>query len=94
MTALDIIILICGTWYVSFVVTRLDGPGKLFLSLRSKSVLGGVTECIYCLSFWVAVGLYALLYYQVTELVYVLGITGAAHILAAYTGANYGNGGE
>ena len=65
------------------------GPKKIFLWLRSISLLGGVTECIYCLSFWVGLGLYALMYYEYPEPVYVFGIVGASHLLASWTGANY-----
>jgi hypothetical protein len=89
MMALDFILLACGTWYVSYVLTRLDGPMKIFLWLRDKRIGWGVTRCIFCTSFWVAIGLYALLYYEITEPVHVVGAVGASHFFASYSGVNY-----
>jgi hypothetical protein len=45
---------------------------------------------MYCLSFWIALILYGLIYNDVIEPVYVFGIAGGSHLLAAWTGANYG----
>jgi len=88
MSAIDLIMLICATWYISFIVTKLRGPFGLFADLRKRPILK-VLKCIYCLSFWVGLGLYALLYYEIPEPVYVLGIVGASHLLSSWTGVNY-----
>ena len=88
MTAIDLIMLVCGTWYISFIATKLRGPFGIFANLRARPIFK-ILKCIYCLSFWVGLGLYALMYYEYPEPVYVFGIVGASHLLASWTGANY-----
>lgn len=88
MSAIDLIMLICGTWYVSFIITTFRGPFGIFGNMRQRPVFK-IMKCIYCLSFWVGLALYALMYYQIPEPVYVFGIVGASHLLASFTGANY-----
>jgi len=84
----DLLMLICGTWYLSFVMTKLAGPFGIFKDLRERPLFS-IFRCIYCLSFWVGLGLYALMYYDYPEPVYVAGIVGGAHLLASWTGVNY-----
>ena len=86
---LDIIMLSCGAWYISFCIVNLDGPGKLFKWLRDKHDFGGLFSCIYCLSFWIAIALYVMLYNEIEEPVYIMGVCGMAHMLASFSGANY-----
>jgi len=89
MPVIDIIMLICGTWYLSFIVTRLRGPFGVFANMRARPIFK-VMKCAYCLSFWVGLALYALMHYGYQEPVYVFGIAGASHLLASWTGVNYG----
>jgi hypothetical protein len=86
---IDILMLICGTWYVSFASTKLRGPFGIFADMRKRPVFKIMT-CIYCFSFWAGLYLYILLYFGYPEPVYVFGTVGAAHLLASFTGANYG----
>lgn len=89
MSIIDIIMLVCGTWYVSFVATNQRGPFGIFKDMRARPIFR-VMKCIYCFSIWAGLYLYILLYFGYPEPVYVFGIAGGAHLLASFTGANYG----
>jgi hypothetical protein len=46
-----------GTWRVSHLLAREDGPGDAVLWIRTRAGSGAVGElmdCFYCLSLWVA----------------------------------------
>jgi hypothetical protein len=88
MSIAELLILACATWYISFVLTRLPGPFGVFARMRERPQFG-IMKCIYCLSFWIAIALYVLMYNDFEELVWILGICGGAHMLASFTGVNY-----
>ena len=93
MELIDYVMVVCATWYISFILTTLPGPRNIFAIMRAWRG-NGVMRCIYCLSLWVGGVLYLFAYLGYTDIVSVFGVVGAAHILAAYTGANYGQGGS
>lgn len=46
-----------ATWRITHLLAREDGPGDLVVRLRARlgrSFLGGLMDCFYCLSLWVA----------------------------------------
>jgi len=87
---LDLLIVALATWRVAFLVTKEDAPMKVMKNFREKHPDWGVFSCIYCASIWVALVLFAA--WQVPVLQYgvdILAISGAALMLASYSGANH-----
>jgi uncharacterized membrane protein (DUF485 family) len=90
MSALELLTLALFAWYVAYVLIRTRGPFNLFERLRTATTLGGLLECLYCLTVWVAgVGYVLLTYTSLTPVVYVGAIAGAAMILHRYTGGDH-----
>lgn len=54
MGIIELIELSAATWYLSYTITNSSGPFKMFERLRKHISLGGLTACIICLAFWVA----------------------------------------
>jgi hypothetical protein len=53
-----LLLAVLATWRVTHLVAREDGPGDLLVQLRRRAghgVLGGLMDCFYCASAWVAV---------------------------------------
>jgi hypothetical protein len=89
MGLLDLLILAIATWRVSYLVTREDAPFQLAAKFRARFPLGGLTECIYCTSVWVAAALYLLWLTPAQPVVTIIAVSGAALMLGSYTGANH-----
>ena len=48
---------ILGVWRLTHLLNAEDGPGGIFVKLRTlagSSIGGGLLDCFYCLSIWVA----------------------------------------
>jgi hypothetical protein len=48
---------ILGVWRVTHLLNAEDGPGGIFVKLRTRagsSIWGELLDCFYCLSIWVA----------------------------------------
>ena len=86
MTNVDYLMVACATWYLTHCLVNLPGPLKIFVIMRKYI---GVMQCVYCLSLWIGVVVYAFAYVGQTDIVYVFGLVGAGHLLASWTGANY-----
>lgn len=61
MNPLDFVLIALATFYVAFAVSSTHGPGGAFAWLRAHLALGGLTQCLVCLSPWCAALFYALL---------------------------------
>ena len=60
MTPFDLVVLALATWRLSYMLVMEAGPFDVFKRLRASTKLGGLLECVFCMSVWVALGLYAL----------------------------------
>lgn len=89
MKPLDLLILVLATFYLSYAVAKTHGPYNIFATLRSKVPLGGLTGCIICLAFWVALLNGWLITTQVRTFVYVLAVAGGAILMYRYTGGEH-----
>jgi len=89
MQALDILILALAAWRLAYLITRENGPYDVAGRFRSRFPLGGLTSCIYCASVWTALATYLLYMTPAQPLVIVAAISGAALMLASYTGVNH-----
>jgi ABC-type tungstate transport system substrate-binding protein len=59
MNEIDLIMLICATWYISYCLVSLPGPLGIFGILRARA---GLLKCVYCMSLWIGIVLYAFVY--------------------------------
>lgn len=76
MTPLDLLTLAFATFYVAEVVTRQDGPFRIFDRVRQRFT-SSLFSCAVCFSVWAAIGVWAM--YQVRpEPVVMLAMAGAA----------------
>lgn len=58
------VLAVLATWRVTHLLANEDGPADLIARLRrqlGESMLGGLMDCFYCLSLWVAAPLAVLL---------------------------------
>lgn len=88
MQPLDLLILVLATFYCGYAISATDGPLHVFLWLRLRIPLGGLTKCIVCLSPWLAALFYMLMLTPLSTVVYILSIAGASVLVWRYTGAN------
>ena len=88
MSGLDLLQLVLASWYFSYVLTHTSGFGGVFVKLRAVDPTG-VTRCIYCVGFWIALALYALTFTPLAPLVTVGAGVGGALLLHKYVGYDY-----
>jgi hypothetical protein len=90
MQPLELIVLVLATFYFAYAVTKTHGPYKAFEWLRAKVSLGGLTACIVCLAFWVALLVWWLITsHTLTFVVYAAAGAGGAILLYRYTGGEH-----
>lgn len=85
----DLLTLALAVWYCTYAITKSSGPFHVFVTVRQRLPLGGLTTCMVCASVWIAGALYLLWLTPVQPLVYLPAIAGAALMLGSYTGANH-----
>lgn len=83
---LDLLTLALATLYLSYALTKTDGPFHLFATIRQRLPLGGLSKCIVCAAPWIAVVFYGLLSTPLQAIVEVFAVAGAAIVLAHYVG--------
>ena len=89
MNPFEFIIIALATWRLSRLIAQEDGPFALLRKFRDRAKLGGLFDCIYCVSLYVGAGVYALWLYAPIEIVYVFAISGLAMILHRWTGGDH-----
>lgn len=88
MSPLNLILLSLATWYLAWVLTSKAGPWSIFERFRKRVRLGGLTSCMPCFSFWIALALYIVFLTSAQPLVYVLAFAGGANLMHRYTGGS------
>lgn len=85
-----LLILALATWRVSLMLVREKGPYQIFSRLRKFTTLGGLLECIYCMSVWSALTFYLIWYHTELKVIVVLfAISGLAMVTHRYTGGDH-----
>jgi hypothetical protein len=78
-----------ATWRICHLIAHEDGPGDLIVKIRIRagtSFWGGLMDCFYCLSLWVAAPVAALLAQDLVQgLWFWLALSGAACLLERVT---------
>ena len=89
MTPFDLLILALFTWRAAYFIAKENGPFNLMGRFRSRYPLGGLTTCLYCASVWTAALGFVLGHTPLQPLVVIGAVSGAALMLASYSGANH-----
>ncbi len=82
---LRFVLAVFATWRVTHLLASEDGPGDIIFHLRRRlgdSPIGGLMDCFYCLSLWIAAP--AALFLTVQPVLWIvswLGLSGAACLL-------------
>jgi hypothetical protein len=90
MTPLDLLILSLFTWRGAYLLVKEDAPFRLMARIRAVTTLGGMLNCIYCASIWVALIGFILMSTPLVPVVYVGAISGGAMMMWRYTGGEHG----
>ena len=88
LSLLDLLVIALATWRLAFLLAREDAPFALLKRLRAKTTLGGLLNCLMCASIWCAALCYVLWQTPLQPIVVIAALSGAALMLASYTGAN------
>jgi len=88
MSVLDLLILALATLYAAYALVKTHGPFGVFVALRNRLPLGGLTTCMTCAAFWLALLFWALWQTPAQPVVTVFAAAGGAVFLAQYVGLN------
>ena len=83
----EFLILALATWRTAHLLVKEDAPFRLMVRIRARTTLGGLLTCVKCASVWMAALMLALWFTPLAWLVWIAAISGAALMLASYTGA-------
>ena len=86
MSVVDFLIVAVAAWRLAYLVTKESAPFNLMGRFRARTTLGGLLSCIYCASVWAAALCYVLWLTPLAPLVVIAALSGAALMLASYTG--------
>ena len=89
MNPFEFTILALATWRLSRLIAQEDGPFSLMAKFRDRAKLGGLFDCIYCVSVYVGAGVYALWLFAPLWIMYVAAISGLAMLAHRYTGGDH-----
>ncbi len=92
LSPLDLLILALATWRLAYLVSRERAPFNIMGYLRDKFPLGGGTACMMCMSVWTAALMLVLWHTPAQPVVYVAALSGAALMLASWTGVHHASG--
>jgi hypothetical protein len=84
VTILEAAIRLGAIWILTYSITSLHGPFKVFEKLRTKYPIGGLLLCPICLSVWIGVAIAYTPYGKVLEGIGIAGIAMLAHGLAGW----------
>ena len=88
MNPLDLVLIALATFYVAFAVSSTHGPFNAFAWLRVHLSLGGLTQCLVCLSPWTAALFYGLLLVA-PPVTWIFAGAGASVFVWRWTGADH-----
>ena len=89
MQPLDVLLVALATWRLAYFVSSESGPFAFMQRLRAKNDLGGLLTCPKCVSIWAAGLMVFLVFTPLVFVVWVFAVSGAALMLASYSGANH-----
>lgn len=86
MDGLNLIILALATGYWAHAISRTHGAFGIFEWARQRFPLGGLMKCPVCLSIWIAIGCWLLMFTPLYPLVTISAVAGLATLAGFYTG--------
>ena len=88
MQPFDLLLISLATFYLAYAISGTHGPFHIFELMRTRFPIGGLTECLVCLSPWLALLFAVLLLTPLAFFVWILAAAGISVLLWRYTGAN------
>lgn len=89
MTPIDLLALALFTWRGAYLLVKESGPFNLMDRFRAMTTIGGMLDCLYCSSIWVALAGYILISTPLAPIVFVGAISGLALLMHRYTGGDF-----
>lgn len=89
LTPLDFLLLSACTWRIARLLSKEAGPYNILALLRERFSLGGLWDCLYCTSLWVAIVVWLIYQTPAYMLVHIGAISGGAMLLHRYTGGDH-----
>lgn len=86
MDGLTLVTLALATLYWSHAISKTHGAFGVFETMRKRLPLGGLTACPVCLSFWIAIAFWLLMFTPLYPIVTVSAVAGGAVVVGFYTG--------
>ena len=83
------LILAVASWRLAYLLVRERGPFMVLAKMRTHTSLGGLLNCIACVSLWCAFALLGLWLTPLRLVVYALAISGAGLMLASWSGVEF-----
>lgn len=84
MDGLTLVTLVLATLYWSHAISKTHGAFGVFEWMRKHLPLGGLTTCPVCLSFWIAIALWLLMFTPLHPIVTVSAVAGGAVVVGWY----------
>jgi hypothetical protein len=88
MQPLDLLLTSLASFYVAYAVSSTHGPFHAFAWLRANVSIGGLLECLVCLSPWAALLFLWLLTTPYSWIAWLFAAAGASVLLWRYTGGS------
>jgi len=89
LSLVDLIILSLATWRLAFMLVRESGPFDIIARARTRSTLGGLLDCVACVSLWSGIILWLLYLTPLKPVVYIPAISAGGLMLASWTGVEF-----
>ena len=86
MTVLDLLIVAFASLYAAYAITKTYGAFGMFVWIRERFPLGGLTSCIVCAAIWCAAAFYLLMLTPLHPIVEIFAVAGAAVVIGHYVG--------
>lgn len=89
LSPFEFVIVALATWRAAHLLVKEDAPFRLMARLRERTTLGGLLSCMKCASVWTAALMLALWFTPLQPMVWLFAVSGAALMLASYSGVNH-----
>lgn len=93
LSLLDLLVLSLATWRTAYFISRDHAPFGVMDKLRDRLVKDRtkptILTCVICSSVWAAALMLVLWHTPLQPLVWIAAVSGAALMLASYTGVNH-----
>lgn len=89
MNPFEFVVIAAACWRTAHLLVYEEAPFRLMARVRERTTLGGLLSCMKCASVWTAALMLALWFTPLQPVVCLFAISGAALMLASYSGVNH-----